>query len=251
MICLKSLVIWSELVERNGFPTVTNFTEYELLSLVHDTEQFREQFTTRGPKPKLTLTESILTLISYYKNGGAQDVMATWWHIKPSTFSDSLERTRKVLYATLKHKWWENKMRPKIAADQNYPEITLIGDSTSREVFHPKAPFNEAKQYYDNKNHIYALKKEIAVTRAAPHYCLFTQPAVPGSVHDYSYFKQNYLSYCPYLLKTPEERATLSSDRQESRWAILLDSGYIGPDNDHPELRKITLRKPTTIEVMK
>jgi hypothetical protein len=51
--------------------------------------------------------------------------------------------------------------------------IALLADSTSFEVFRPKGRFEEQKHYYDGKNKMYAVKKEVAVMAHAPHYALF------------------------------------------------------------------------------
>lgn len=40
----------------------------------------------------------------------------------------------------------------------------------------------------------------------------------------------------------------MPEDVQEHRWAIILDSGYIGSADDTPEVRRITLPHPSTLE---
>ena len=98
-------------------------------------------------------------------------------------------------------KRWQPKPRPK-PLDSSYPYIGLLVDSTSIEVYRPRGRFEEAKTYFDAKNGIYALKKEVAVSASPPHYALLAQV---GSIHDYTTFKSNYECYLDYLLKTPEE----------------------------------------------
>ncbi len=56
-------------------------------------------------------------------------------------------------------------------------------------MYRPKGRFEEAKIYWDEKNAIYALKKECAVLAAKPHYCIFIQKGQVGSKHDYKIFK--------------------------------------------------------------
>jgi hypothetical protein len=99
------------------------------------------------------------------------------------------------------------------------------------------------------KNKIYDLKKECGVMRASPHYCIFVQSAKMGSAHDYACFKETYNVYCEYLLKTPEERNILPADTANPSWAALLDSGFIGPEVDTPGLRKITIKRPSSLRV--
>src|ERR1700733_14903890 len=110
-------------------------------------------------------------------------------------------------------KRWQSKPRPK-PLDSNYPYIALLIDSTSLEVYRPRGRFEEVKTYFDAKNCIYALKKEVAVSASPPHYALFVQKAEVGSMHDYAIFKSNYQYYLNYLMKTPEEKNLINSDAQ-------------------------------------
>lgn len=127
--------------------------------------------------------------------------------------------------------------------ETNYPYIALDVDSTSLEVFRPTGRFEEVKSYWDAKNCIYALKKEVAVMASAPHYALFVQKGYPGSVHDYTIFKESYNSYAEYLRKTTQEKQALLADNSDNRWAILGDRGYVGQEKDTPSVRRIFITK--------
>ena len=59
----------------------------------------------------------------------------------------------------------------------------------SLEVQCCKTSFNEAKIYFDKKNHIHALKIEAGIMAATPHYGLFFQSKAVRSFHDYEYYK--------------------------------------------------------------
>lgn len=93
---------------------------------------------------------------------------------------------------------------------------------------------------------MYALKKEVIVMRAPPHFALFMSKGVPGATHDYTIHKDNYTAYVPYLFKSPLEQASLPGDHHDA-WALLLDSGYVGPEGDTPHLRRIAMAKPSTL----
>ena len=80
-------------------------------------------------------------------------------------------------------------MRPQPLNSTSYPHIALCVDTTSQEVYRPKGRFEEVKSYWDEKNHIYALKKQVAVLAHEPHYAMFVSPGVIGSQHDYTTFK--------------------------------------------------------------
>ena len=96
--------------------------------------------------------------------------------------------------------------------------------------------------YWDGKNRMWAVKKEVAVMAKTPHYAMFSQPYSISSKHDYQRLKQTFEEYLPYLLKTPEERVALPND-QPRQWAMLFYSAYIGPDSDTPGLRRLFIPK--------
>ncbi len=95
---------------------------------------------------------------------------------------------------------------------------------------------------------MYALKKEVIVLRAPPHYALFMSKGVIGSTHDYQLHKENCANYTWYLLKEPSESEALPADRDHNSWGLLLDSDYIGPESDTPNLRRIAMPKPSSGE---
>ena len=118
--------------------------------------------------------------------------------------------------------------------------VVLLLDSHTTEFHHLKAPFNEAKIYFDGKNHIYGLKTEVAISASVPYYCVLVGNHRPGSVHDFEILKQGYQKYLDYLHKLPAESAALPSDCQSWHWAVLVDMGYIGPEYATPDFHWIT-----------
>jgi len=95
-------------------------------------------------------------------------------------------------------KWWNNPLRPTPLSNTSYPYIGLLVDSTTTEICQPGGPFEEVKPYYDAKNQIYGLKKEVAVSATAPHYALFSSPFHLGSEHDFSIHKAEHRAYVTY-----------------------------------------------------
>ncbi|OAF70687.1 hypothetical protein A3Q56_01534 [Intoshia linei] len=112
-------------------------------------------------------------------------------------------------------------------------------------MFRPHGVELNAKNMYDGKNNMNALKKEVAVMTTPPHYALFSQDVFLGSEHDYSAFKRNFKSYLGYLKKLLIEETDEESDM---RWGMILDSGYMGPDSDTLGLRKYVMNRPSLIE---
>ena len=114
-------------------------------------------------------------------------------------------------------------------------------DSTSLEVFRPKGRYEEVKSYYDVKNGMYALKKEVAVMASPPHFispCLFPKVCFLGSKHDYQFFKENYSVYLDYLRKEVAERKQLLND-EPAFWGVCQDKGSTGPAEDTPEIGRV------------
>ncbi len=157
--------------------------------------------------------------------------------------------TRSAIYRAKDalEKWWTQLDRQVPLEGTNYNYVGLVCDSTSTEVFRPVGRFEDAKTYWDGKNKIYALKKDVCVRAAPPHYVVFSSPASVGSEHDYTAFKRNYHKYKEFLLKSPQERSMLPRDSGERAWAILCDSGYTGDPLDTPGLGKIALKKPSQV----
>ena len=57
-----------------------------------------------------------------------------------------------------------------------------------------------------------------------------------ASVHDFEVLKSGYHHYLKYLLKQPHESTSLLNDVHSRFWAVLVDMGYIGPENATPDL---------------
>jgi len=66
-------------------------------------------------------------------------------------------------------------------ANTSYPYIALLNDSMTVETCQPGGPFEEVKSYFDVKNGIYGIKKEVTVSAHPPHYALFISPYHHGS----------------------------------------------------------------------
>jgi hypothetical protein len=104
------------------------------------------------------------------KMGLAHKNLAALLSIKKAKLTHAIHGS---LYTSLSQKWWENCMCPIPVLDTTYPYIALLIDSTTDKTCQPGGPFKEVKCYYDIKNSIYRLKKEVAVSAHPPHYALF------------------------------------------------------------------------------
>lgn len=237
--------LWDYCRQESKFTDYTRFTEDQLTTLRRAMEPHILHHRSRGRLPKINYSDALIISLFWYNLALPFDTLASMLNIKLNTLRNSIERIRPILKDTLESRWWEERRRPEPLAG-NHPYIALLCDSTSFEVYKPKVRFEEAKPYWDEKNHIYALKKEIAIRATEPHYSLFSQKGVLGSVHDYERFKQSYTTYLEYLVKTTEENQRLHTDQDNPTWGILLDMGYVGPADDTPGLRRITPKRNAT-----
>ena len=149
--------------QRNDFEKFTNFTEVELVCLYQQLVPFIHCYRRRGPLPKITFTDSLLILLIFYKTALEIDELAALLGYSPSTLQASINRMRPILLDCLQNEWLANPRRPQPLHNTHVPYVGLLADSVSIEVFRPRAHFSEAKVYWDGKNRIYALKKEVAV----------------------------------------------------------------------------------------
>jgi hypothetical protein len=167
--------LWSYLEENGKFTEYTHFTEAQCTDLYHASLPFIATHRQRGPRPKVGWADALIIYLVWAKTAMKLDELAAFLRLKPATLEKTIARIRPVLFDTLYSRWWASRRRPRTLQNTNYPYIALLCDSTSIEVFRPKTRFEEAKQYWDEKNSIYAIKKEIAVCASAPHYALFSQ----------------------------------------------------------------------------
>lgn len=180
---------------------LTNFEEAIILDLYNSMVPiYYSSYRGRGVKPKISLLDSLFILLCLYKSAMQMEYMAAILHVPLTTFRDTVCRTRPILHEVLEGRW-NTKPRPQVIDSPTLFHAALVVDSTSFEVYRPVGRFDEAKIYFDVKNHIYALKKEVAVQAKAPHYALFYHKATPGSVHDYETLKKTYKTYIDFTKK--------------------------------------------------
>ena len=239
--------LWNDLRGRNdGFNKFTRFTEQELENIWIDMQEEVASRRRRGPPPKISMKDSLLLLLMLFRFGLDYQELSIMVTRPVSTVRSACERVLPALLETLRKKWFDNRFRPN-DYPHDFPHILLAVDTTSSEIYRPVGLFAEAKVYFDGKNKIYALKKEVAVLTVAPHYALFSMKAVVGSRHDYTIFKENFREYIPYLNKTQAERTAIPEDTENASFAILGDKAYEGPETDTPGLRReFVKRMPPT-----
>ena len=232
----------------NQFVEFTGFTEGVIANIAELVSPLTLLARTRGPMPKSSVSDMIICYLLQYKVDATTAQLAKIVNISEGRFSKNVDRIRPVLLAALQTRWAALLPRPHSDLGRDYNYAGLLVDAITIECFRPEGRFEEAKHYWDGKNHIYGLKTEVAVTASRPHLYVTSSPHEPASFHDYRIHKKNYRRYLDYLRKRPDEVALINDPNpNEEYWALILDKAYVGPREDTPELRRITpMKKPVT-----
>lgn len=232
----------------NSFEEFCGFSEGVITSIAELVTPLTFLARTRGPLPKSSVSDMIICYLLQYRVDATAAQLAKIVNISEGRFSKNVDRIRPNLLSALQQRWATMLPRPDTDLTRDHNYAALLIDSITTECFRPEGRFEEAKHYFDGKNHIYGVKSEVAVTAARPHYYVLSSRHEPGSVHDYTIHKRNYRNYLDYLRKTDEERNRIQDPSpDEEYWAAILDKAYIGPRTDTPEIRRITpMKKPVT-----
>ena len=181
--------IWKTFLDQNCFLQMTHFTSVDILDLYRDIQEITTKYPKRGRRSSISDMDALISYLTLFKTGMDYDTLASFLKLTTSSLVRALEIIAPKLYEVLKKRWWDDKKRPTPLSTTSFPYIAVCADSNSLEINRPKGRFEEAKNYYDAKNGIYALKKECAVMASPPHFCLFSHRAVCGSTHDFTALK--------------------------------------------------------------
>ncbi|KAL6057928.1 Nuclear pore complex, Nup214/CAN component [Balamuthia mandrillaris] len=234
-----------------SWDSLVKLPEGIVLGLGRELQPFVLRHRARGRTPSLTWLDHALLLLLLYSLACTLDELASRFRLKASTVEGAINRIRPLLLELLQARWWQaDRRRPaplmKEDALSPHAHVALLVDSASLEVYRPRTTSaEESKLYYDEKNRIHALKKEVAVMASPPHLALFAFPGAAGSRQDHSILKEHYAAYIPYLTKTAAEEALLQPvDGEEACWSALFGSRYAWCNAlDTPGLRRVVLKK--------
>jgi len=236
------------LIDNGGMETFTNLLQNVVEDIWHQVDPIMAAERRRGPKPLTTTMDHLVLYLMWLKTGTGYDLIAKTFRISETRLEDCLNRVRPALHTALRSRWWDRRRRPVRQPNAVSPLVALIVDGHTTPICQPKMPYEDAKVYWDGKNHIYGLKTEIAISARSPHYCLFTCPAVPASKHDYELHKEIYRQYMGYLRMTPEEMIQNEAQVEHAYWLIMGDKGYVGPADDTHPIERVVPKKGTLTE---
>ncbi len=131
----------------------------------------------------------MIVLLFWLKTRTDFKVMGGMFKVGEAAINTAVNRARGCLFDCLTERHERTiAERPIPLSNPELDYVALVVDSTSIEVFRPTAYFNEAKKYWDAKNHKYAIKKQVMIEARPPHRAMFIEPGKVGSTHDMTIF---------------------------------------------------------------
>jgi hypothetical protein len=229
----------------HGLERMTNFNAAEIEALWRPVDEIMEtEKKHRGPNADTSTLDHVVLYLMWLKSAITYNQLGLIAEMSDNMVEDNLNRVRYPLFEVLRRRWWNNRQRPKIRANSSLPPLGLIIDAHTVEIGVPQTDFRMAKRWFDGKNRIYGIKVEVAVSSAAPHYCMFVSEGQPAAKHDYEIHKEVFPSYIDYLRMTAEEAAR-AEKHQPAYWQILGDKAYTGSRHDtEPLVRVVPTRGP-------
>ena len=165
---------FESLREKDLLSNLTNFEGFEILQLFGICQPFMTS-KKRGPKSTISAMDGLVALLIILKTGKNYETLAKeYLSVSPSVLWNAVDKTIEPLVNSLKSKWWKERPRPTPLRQREIEDAALLIDSTSIEINRPSGKFKDGISFYDEKNHCYAIKKEVAVMSSFPFYALFS-----------------------------------------------------------------------------
>ncbi len=229
----------------NKMKTYTQFTKHQLDLLLQDMQPYIAKHTKRGKKPLLSITDSFLVLLLWFRTGSPLEKLACELRMTQTRVTNAIDRVAPIILDCLEDKYWKQKKRPTARTDNRFFFTGLAVDCTTTPINKPTGTFNESKPFWDQKNKCYGLKFQVCCTVQSPHLAMFVEDYCKGAVNDYTIFRETFEKYKGYLRKTPQELvdANMITDCEDLNWAIVGDKAYGGPVEDTIGLRRLFPKK--------
>eukprot|EP01119_Soliformovum_irregulare_P025160 TRINITY_DN9238_c0_g1_i1.p1 TRINITY_DN9238_c0_g1~~TRINITY_DN9238_c0_g1_i1.p1 ORF type:complete len:191 (+),score=27.00 TRINITY_DN9238_c0_g1_i1:33-575(+) len=129
---------WATMEDRTDetWRKLTNFTQAQIVELYEEAYADYRTSRSRGPKPKIPMTDAILMLLTLYSGGGSIEILSIATKYGLHATRTALDRARLHLNVVLKTRWWTNRMRPTPLDSARFSHIALLMDSTSKMPSH-------------------------------------------------------------------------------------------------------------------
>lgn len=181
-----------------------------------------------GRPPKLELREQMLVALNYMRTYTVQEAVAAAFEIKQYDVSRIMTKLAGPLMRCLPHpeKVFDmiNLAATMEEMGQTIPGLRVLVDASEQQTQRPK-DCTLQREYYSGKAHRHTCKVQYTGTQDG--LLLHKTRHFPGSVNDYSVYKQTRIDF-------PELPCTSTETRRRIR--AYFDKGYQGVNKDYPSL---------------
>jgi hypothetical protein len=113
-------------------------------------------------RPKSIWLDMVICYLAWLKLGQDYPVLACALRdITTTQLKDNINRICPILFQALHEKWFFSLPRLKPLVDSPFPHVGIIINNHTTQCYHPKVSFDEAKIYYNGKNHIYCYQMRL------------------------------------------------------------------------------------------
>jgi hypothetical protein len=169
------------------FYSMTGFTINEFDRL-YQMSEIAFIFKGRGRRTKMSPRDIMYLVLHYTRRYPRIEEMANSFTINSSTLSKLL---LKAIPAASSH--WsklfinEPAMNDDIFIDHSFAETCCIVDATVQQINRPIGAFDDAKQYFSGKHHMYCLKSQVFTDMKGT--AIHVHSGIPGATHDLELFR--------------------------------------------------------------
>lgn len=190
--------------------------------------------TSRGKKPTLSPLDSFFLTLVMLKHHEKWEKFAITYGIKRSVIQNSvtstLKKIKNPLMDALVTPLFKDEQEKKNYRSPDFPEVALVIDVTFQARSRPTMLFKDAMVYFSGKHSTYGYKTEIG--HAPNGLAMLVSNTNPGSIHDFTIFKESVDIYKDFLKKRPSDRTISDNgelkDKYPDSWAAIMDKGYQG-----------------------
>jgi hypothetical protein len=188
-------------------------------ALLIELKPYFEEAVKRGAPPKSSYVDQVVCYLLWAASADDWSHTASLAKLKEGRLVDNVSRARDILFKYVQDRWQDAAIRYLPPDDTRFAHCGLIVDSTTVRINKPLGLFQEAKAFYDGKNHCYGMKVEVGVINRPPYYVRFVSKKVAAAVHDYQLATQEQLSPLPSV---PPKDAGGDGNACTPSWSSVL-----------------------------
>jgi hypothetical protein len=159
------------------------------------------------------------------------DSIASAFSLRSPTVYTHFHKTRKAIHKVFVERYIKSQWESPLRAPVKYSEYGLIANATVQKRGGPASSFEETKRFFSGEHWIYYRKSQVVTNRG--EMAMYVTAGIPGSVHDFSLFRDSQNQLTKLVTLKPGEPTKLHGDK-----------GYIGFREDSPLQFVMPHKKP-------